>query len=105
MAPRLQTVDPEVEIAKLKRNINTPILKIRDLAAGSFDPSYSLEKRDCKDNNCRCALGTAQGQYCGRSNHVIDLGDNWDWADIYECNPWGGCCNYGVATVCKEPRR
>lgn len=57
----------------------------------------------CKSNGCKCQK-VKQGQYCGLdwkgSNFVVtDLGSG-DWDDIFECNPQGGCCDYGYSSKC-----
>lgn len=48
----------------------------------------TIEKRACIKNGCECVRGTPQGQYCGVGG-------------IYECNPTGACCFYGVSEKCK----
>lgn len=69
------------------------------LALASPAAEADLEKRACRDVKCKCAKGTKQGQYCGSSPHVTDLGSGL-WGDIYECNPGGGCCDYGRNSKC-----
>jgi len=57
----------------------------------------------CTKNGCKCQK-VKQGEYCGLdfkgSNFVVtDLGSG-DWDDIFECNPQGGCCDYGYSKKC-----
>ncbi len=66
----------------------------------SFE-AHDLTKRACKNNGCKCKVRTPQGQYCGRCSAVTDRGTNgWYTRDIFECNPEGGCCTYGLNTDC-----
>jgi hypothetical protein len=60
-----------------------------------------LEKRACDYNGCKCAKGTKRGQYCGYCPQVYPLGKGGDDYDVFECNPQGGCCNYGFRKSCK----
>jgi hypothetical protein len=62
----------------------------------------ALEKRDCKANNCKCKVGTKRGQYCGRCSAVTNLGNGGKLSHVYECNPRGGCCDYGLRTSCDK---
>ncbi|KAF8244617.1 hypothetical protein K440DRAFT_663368 [Wilcoxina mikolae CBS 423.85] len=77
----------------------SPIRRARDLLVERSDT--------CKDNGCACIVGSAQGQYCwGCSNGVINGGDtsvwNSDWQSwVFECNPDGGCCAYGLRFSCE----
>lgn len=69
-----------------------------------FD-SVNLEARapaKCTENGCKCRKGTPQGQYCGVYTYwVLNYGKGGDVEHIYECNPQGGCCDYGVRNSCK----
>jgi len=60
-----------------------------------------LEKRACRYNGCECKKRTKRGQYCGYCDQVTYYGKGGDWNDVYECNPQGGCCNYGNRDSCK----
>jgi hypothetical protein len=52
--------------------------------------------------DCMCKENSKQGQYCGYCPEVIscqeDEGDCY--ANVYECNPQGGCCLYGYRDSC-----
>jgi hypothetical protein len=63
-----------------------------------------LERRACANTGCKCRKdgnNLQQGQYCGNciwtstGQYIISAKrvDN----HIYECNPEGGCCDYGVS--------
>jgi len=66
-------------------------------------PAAELVPRTCVANGCKCVKGLAQGQYCGNCHFA-----NGDWVitekrisdNIYECNPSGGCCDYGKGKDC-----
>ncbi|CAG8670377.1 10483_t:CDS:2, partial [Funneliformis mosseae] len=50
----------------------------------------------CGPTSCRCPVGTKQGQYCGEQ-----LPDpNCLAGYVYECNPSGAACVYGIRTTC-----
>jgi len=36
-----------------------------------------------------------------RGTAVINLGRGGSLTDVYECNPSGGCCNYGHRDDCE----
>jgi len=63
-----------------------------------------LVSRSCVANGCKCQKKLSQGQYCG--NCVLDSNGEWVITakrvnnHVYECNPSGGCCDYGVADDC-----
>ncbi|KAL6895128.1 hypothetical protein GGI43DRAFT_411879 [Trichoderma evansii] len=65
-----------------------------------------LDKRSCVANGCKCSTlyPLKQGQYCG--NCVWSNGAGYIITakrvnnHVYECNPSGGCCDYGVASDC-----
>lgn len=66
------------------------------------EPADGLEsKRSCTYNGCKCAKGFPQGQYCGWGTVVTNLGSGGDFEDAYECNPSGGCCDYGHRDDCE----
>lgn len=48
---------------------------------------------------CACAEGTPQGQYCG---YCWQVTSGWVLNHVYECNPQGGCYDYGVRTSCNN---
>ncbi|KAL1917055.1 uncharacterized protein VTP21DRAFT_5253 [Calcarisporiella thermophila] len=48
---------------------------------------------------CRCKVGTPQGQYCGAHPAVIE---GWVRTHVYECNPRGGCHDYGYRKSCDQ---
>ncbi|RYP42872.1 hypothetical protein DL768_010166 [Monosporascus sp. mg162] len=63
-----------------------------------------LEKRQCDNTaGCQCQW-VDQGQYCGvcwsGSGYTVTYLGTGDWNHVYECNPDGGCCDYGYATDC-----
>ncbi|KAF8533566.1 hypothetical protein BDD12DRAFT_864549 [Trichophaea hybrida] len=71
-----------------------------------------FRKRDnsCKYNGCTCSVGSPQGEYCWRcgstSIGVRNAGNTsvWDsdWHSwVFECNPQGGCCAYGLRFSCE----
>jgi hypothetical protein len=95
---------PESEMGsiEMKRALDLEQLEARD--AGLDIEAPSLEKRACRENGCRCREGTPRGQYCGRCSQVISQGKGGSFMnDIFECNPKGGCCDYGKNTVCSNP--
>ncbi|PKY49360.1 hypothetical protein RhiirA4_545214 [Rhizophagus irregularis] len=47
---------------------------------------------------CTCDGGQPQGQYCGID--FVDLNCIWD--HVYECNPQGKACDYGVRGSCHD---
>lgn len=62
-----------------------------------------LVPRACSANGCKCVKGLKQGVYCG--NCVVGAGTLAISAKrvashAYECNPSGGCCDYGAASDC-----
>jgi hypothetical protein len=66
-----------------------------------------LQKRACRSNGCTCLKGTKRGQYCWNAYnsakgafYVQKAGSGHKSNDIYECNPQGGCCDYGPADKC-----
>ena len=77
---------------------------IQDISERDTNP---LEDRatalvKCPDRNgCKCRKKTKQGQYCGGCRAVTDAGKGGTFFDIFECNPNGGCCNYGPAKKCE----
>ena len=66
-------------------------------------PAAELVRRKCTYNGCKCQK-LPQGQYCG--NCVLIKGGTYAVTQkrvnnhIFECNPQGGCCDYGYATDC-----
>ena len=63
--------------------------------------SEHLQGRSCVYNGCACDVGTPQGQYCGCAlPYITNFGNGGGMYDIYECNPSGGCCDYGWSDVC-----
>jgi len=71
-----------------------------DMEASALE-NRDLEKRACRKNGCKCKKGTKQGQYCGLCDAVTAAGSGGFFTrDIFECNPSGGCCDYGTSTVC-----
>ncbi|PGG97050.1 hypothetical protein AJ79_09364 [Helicocarpus griseus UAMH5409] len=48
---------------------------------------------------CKCREGSKQGQYCGHCPQVLG-GDGFVWDHVYECNPSGGCHDYGYRKQC-----
>jgi hypothetical protein len=77
---------------------------------GASAVEQGLEKRACKSNGCKCRKGTPQGQYCGMclDNTGFVIAPNWGTGGKsdhkYECNPQGGCCDYGFSYDCDEGR-
>ena len=66
-----------------------------------------LVPRACSANGCKCVRGLKQGVYCG--NCVVGAGTYAISAKrvsthAYECNPSGGCCDYGTASDCGTSR-
>jgi len=81
----------------------------RALAQGAVLPGDGtaelFARDDCKENGCSCQKGTEQGRYCGlcksgASFYVSNRGSGGTSNDVFECNPRGGCCNYGRASDC-----
>lgn len=77
------------------------------MVGGVLDAEPSLEKRSCKYNGCTCYKGTPQGQYCYNDYnpktgiyYVQTPGSGHKANDRYECNPQGGCCDYGPSSKC-----
>lgn len=70
----------------------------------SIDTDAFLAPAACDYNGCKCAEGTSQGQYCAGCWQVLNLGRTGDWDHVYECNPRGGCCDYGYARDCARGR-
>ncbi|KAL1837543.1 hypothetical protein VTJ49DRAFT_3666 [Mycothermus thermophilus] len=73
----------------------------------SNDPGHALFGRACVSNGCQCVSGLKQGVYCG--NCVVGAGTYAIKTKrvknhAYECNPRGGCCDYGVANDCGTSR-
>lgn len=59
--------------------------------------------RSCSSNGCKCVSGLEQGVYCG--NCVVGAGTyaiktKRVAKHAFECNPSGGCCDYGTASDC-----
>ena len=68
---------------------------------------HALFGRACSNNGCKCVSGLAQGVYCG--NCVVGAGtlaikEKRVRTHAYECNPSGGCCDYGFASDCGTSR-
>lgn len=67
-------------------------------------PLAELVPRACKKTGCKCKKGLPQDQYCG--NCVLVSDGSWVITEkrvndhVYECNPNGGCCDYGYAKDC-----
>ena len=59
----------------------------------------AVEDKKLNARACACASGTPQGQYCGYCPQVTS---GWVWNHVYECNPRGGCHDYGVRTSCSN---
>ncbi|KAL2270700.1 hypothetical protein VTJ83DRAFT_71 [Remersonia thermophila] len=73
----------------------------------SNNPGHALFGRACSANGCQCVKGLTQGVYCG--NCVVGAGTYAIKTKrvknhVYECNPNGGCCDYGVANDCGTTR-
>lgn len=73
-----------------------------DLVARNGLPG-DLYKRACSSNGCKCVTGLLQGVYCG--NCVVGAGTyaiktKRVNSHAFECNPSGGCCDYGAADDC-----
>ncbi|KAF8853980.1 hypothetical protein BDZ45DRAFT_677247 [Acephala macrosclerotiorum] len=49
---------------------------------------------------CACEVGSAQGQYCGYCAQVTSCLSGSCFTDVFECNPAGGCYDYGYRTSC-----
>ncbi|KAK1753017.1 hypothetical protein QBC47DRAFT_387558 [Echria macrotheca] len=93
--------------------LNSLILLFSSLAAiteatgTENSPADGLAKRACDSNGCKCVKGLQQGVYCG--NCVVGAGTYAISAKrvsnhAYECNPSGGCCDYGKASDCGTTR-
>ncbi|KAF1981873.1 hypothetical protein K402DRAFT_309406, partial [Aulographum hederae CBS 113979] len=50
-------------------------------------------------DGCSCVKGTKQGQYCYGCKQVYWYKDH-SYNNLHECNPDGGCCNYGYSKTC-----
>ncbi|KAG5295277.1 mold-specific M46 protein [Histoplasma ohiense] len=50
---------------------------------------------------CQCKVGSRQGQYCGHCEAVLVTPD-FVYDHVYECNPSGGCFDYGERNDCKQ---
>ena len=50
--------------------------------------------------DCTCEP-TTRGQYCGYCPQVTSCQDDACFTRVYECNPEGGCCDYGPRDSCK----
>ncbi|KLJ10173.1 hypothetical protein EMPG_14439 [Blastomyces silverae] len=50
---------------------------------------------------CQCREGTKQGQYCGHCSAVLVTPD-FVYDHVYECNPSGGCMDYGKRNDCER---
>ncbi|KGQ01961.1 hypothetical protein PAAG_11356 [Paracoccidioides lutzii Pb01] len=48
---------------------------------------------------CQCRQGSRQGQYCGHCSQVLPTAD-FIYNHVYECNPSGGCRDYGYRRDC-----
>lgn len=66
-------------------------------------PAVKLVRRKCTYNGCKCQK-LPQGQYCGNCVLIKDGTYAVTYKrvnnHIFECNPQGGCCDYGYATDC-----
>ncbi|KAL0937327.1 mold-specific m46 protein [Colletotrichum truncatum] len=68
------------------------------------DGPFSLQKRECKYNGCKCNSRGLQLTICGACKYA----DTKKYAisakrvdnHIYECSPGGKCCDYGYAKDC-----
>lgn len=73
------------------------------------EPTRLLEKRACVTQGCTCKKGTAQGRYCYMCDAVLTCGSEVGGAScmdsVFECNPDGGCCNYGLRNSCKGGKK
>ncbi|EEH43750.2 uncharacterized protein PADG_00039 [Paracoccidioides brasiliensis Pb18] len=52
---------------------------------------------------CQCRQGSRQGQYCGHCSQVLPTAD-FIYNHVYECNPSGGCRDYGYRRDCDSDR-
>jgi hypothetical protein len=73
------------------------------LATDTMALPADLEPCACVANGRACLLGLVQGVY--RGNCVVGAGSYAIKTDrvlnnVYECNPEGGCCDYGYASDC-----
>lgn len=83
-----------------------------DNHASDADTSWGVDPREltpraCVANGCKCVKGLNAGIYCG--NCVVGAGTYAISAKrvaghAYECNPAGGCCDYGAANDCGKSR-
>jgi hypothetical protein len=97
-----------VSAAAIAENPPVQDTAMKERDAGLEEPT--LEKRACKENGCKCITGMKQGQYCGlcitnKSNGpfvIKNYGTGGGYYHKYECNPKGGCCDYGFSYDCDE---
>ncbi|OIW26240.1 hypothetical protein CONLIGDRAFT_634541 [Coniochaeta ligniaria NRRL 30616] len=78
-------------------------LNTRNPDTNTLGPRGELLGRACSSNGCKCVSGLEQGVYCG--NCVVGAGTyavktKRVNSHAFECNPSGGCCDYGKASDC-----
>lgn len=56
------------------------------------------------DAACTCARGSRQDQYCGYCSAVTSCRTGACFDKVYECNPQGGCSEYGPRDSCRLRR-
>jgi hypothetical protein len=66
--------------------------------AANEGPVEAREPQSCINVGCHC-VDARQGEYCG---YCPQVQGHWIWDDVYECNPSGGCCQYGYRKSCAE---
>ncbi|PKY35020.1 hypothetical protein RhiirB3_455313 [Rhizophagus irregularis] len=52
----------------------------------------------CGPTSCKCDGGQPQGEYCGAQFSDPNCINN----HVYECNPKGGACDFGVRDSCNN---
>ncbi|CAG8846640.1 30983_t:CDS:2, partial [Gigaspora margarita] len=50
------------------------------------------------NTKCKCPSSAKQGQYCGNAPGMIGC----DSTHVYECNPYGKVCDYGLRFSCAQ---
>ncbi|KAF7503115.1 hypothetical protein GJ744_004292 [Endocarpon pusillum] len=98
-APEAATMPMLADQLEAREAIPEPVAE----PASEAVPANPLVRRKCTYNGCKCQK-LPQGQYCGNCVLISDGTYAVTYKrvnnHIFECNPQGGCCDYGYATDC-----